>query len=520
MRLDLYKQRVAVRGVPRAVVPALTRLFRGTLGRVPGTALLPLRAAWACQHFYPDVSVGDELAQRLTRYRETVGRHLSPHLWDFQRQYVQDIVGQGRFGVFSDAGSGKTTILLECARHCGRSVIITPPHLVEDAYLPDARRWYPHLQVVDTTELAGEQRDAALRGAGDVFFVSPYVLGSVVSTLRDVPWGFIGFDESAALRKRDTKLAREARGLARCAPFRAIASANPAPNGIWEFWPQITFLDEEVLGDWISFAKTYSSGRTKWPPYYVFQDATKSAAALNKIKHVSRAIPQRVFWKTRPDLHIIPKLVDLNGKQEAVYRAELAEKRYRIRELPEDLREAEVRAEQIMALREITAGFRYRGAKRVEWLGGAKAQAIHWVLRHHRREQVIIWCEFEAEYALMARVLSRWRVSYAEFTGRGSSRESRDALRAFKAKHVRCLVTNPQSAAHGLRLDHCRVSVFHSLTYNADTFYQAIRRTYRPPQKKDVYVYLLIARQTIDEAMYRAQRKREGWRAVCEEVLA
>lgn len=522
MRLDLWQKRIVVRGAPSEAVPAMVRLFGGQRGQHDGTAILPLRSAFAFAHFYSGTAIGDDLRNWMDHYRDraVTDRRLSPHLWDFQRQFVLDIIETGRFGVFSDAGSGKTTVFLECARHCGRTLIITPPQLVEDAYQPDAHRWYKGLTLVDTTELTGEIRDAALRGPGDVFFVSPYVLGSVMSVLKDVPWGFVAFDESSAIRRRDTTISREAIVLSECAPFRAIGSANPAPNGIWELFPQIGFLDESVYEDWGTFCKTYSSGRSRWPPYYVFEDRGKNNAALRAASTVSRRLPQRSFWRDRPKLHVLPTRIRLGQQQLDVYRSELAERKYRIKALPEDLREAEVRGEQIMALREITAGFRYRGANDVDLLGAPKMRTVYDILRRHGRQQAIIWCEFRAEYDIVTSWLDRWGVTHSEYTGQGTSRESRDALRAFKARSVRVLIANPQSAGHGLRLEQCRLNIFHSIGYNADTYYQAIRRTYRPPQRRDVYVYLLLAHNTIDEVIYNAQRRKAGWREVCEEVLA
>jgi len=72
----------------------------------------------------------------------------------------------------------------------------------------------------------------------------------------------------------------------------------------------------------------------------------------------------------------------------------------------------------------------------------------------------------------------------------------------WNAGEVDVLLIQPQSAGHGIQLQHGgRCMVFFSPVWSNDITEQTIARMWRKGQKRDCYVYNLVMRGTIDELM-------------------
>ena len=64
---------------------------------------------------------------------------------------------------------------------------------------------------------------------------------------------------------------------------------------------------------------------------------------------------------------------------------------------------------------------------------------------------------------------------------------------AFSAGDIRCLVTKPTIAGHGLNWQHCADMAFVGLSDSYEQFYQAVRRCWRFGQKQTVNVHVICA---------------------------
>jgi SNF2 family DNA or RNA helicase len=70
---------------------------------------------------------------------------------------------------------------------------------------------------------------------------------------------------------------------------------------------------------------------------------------------------------------------------------------------------------------------------------------------------------------------------------------------------VPLLLIHPRSAGHGLNLQHGGSHmVFLSLPWSLEEYEQTIGRLHRSGQRQDVWVYVLLANQTIDERIWSA----------------
>jgi SNF2 family DNA or RNA helicase len=67
---------------------------------------------------------------------------------------------------------------------------------------------------------------------------------------------------------------------------------------------------------------------------------------------------------------------------------------------------------------------------------------------------------------------------------------------------VRLIVLHPKSAAHGITLTVAHYMIFASIDYSFESYYQSVARIERASQKHPMFVYPILAKDTIDEAMW------------------
>jgi hypothetical protein len=81
-----------------------------------------------------------------------------------------------------------------------------------------------------------------------------------------------------------------------------------------------------------------------------------------------------------------------------------------------------------------------------------------------------------------------------EVRGSDSSDRKQLYLSQFSEGLIRVLITKPSIAGFGLNWQHCNHVAFVGLSYSFEDFYQALRRTYRFGQKKQVNAFIVQAR--------------------------
>jgi len=89
--------------------------------------------------------------------------------------------------------------------------------------------------------------------------------------------------------------------------------------------------------------------------------------------------------------------------------------------------------------------------------------------------------------------------------GGTSIEEKNVAIKDFKAGKIQYLVANPASADKGLTLTNTHIAIYFSLNWSYELFKQSYDRIYadKSIQPKHCQYYIMMARNTIDEVLYR-----------------
>jgi len=98
------------------------------------------------------------------------------------------------------------------------------------------------------------------------------------------------------------------------------------------------------------------------------------------------------------------------------------------------------------------------------------------------------------------RLLGRFGSATPVLGGGTSARKADGYIQQFNDGHIPLMICHPGSMAHGLNLQEtCHHLIWFGLTWNLEYYDQAIARIYRQGQKNPVFVYHILAHDTLDD---------------------
>ncbi|MCX5704136.1 MAG: C-terminal helicase domain-containing protein, partial [Candidatus Omnitrophica bacterium] len=98
-------------------------------------------------------------------------------------------------------------------------------------------------------------------------------------------------------------------------------------------------------------------------------------------------------------------------------------------------------------------------------------------------------------------------------------KEKNKSIVDFQNGKYRILIAHPLSGGMGINFQQCCYVIWFSLNYSQEQYSQANDRVYRIGQKNKVTYFLLLAKDTIDEVIYKVLDKKADLMNECLEML-
>lgn len=375
------------------------------------------------------------------------------YLLPFQRDLVRWALRRGRAAIFASTGLGKTRMQLEWARrvaaHTRGAVLILAPLSVASQTEAEARML--GIDAVVARDGSGVPGSITVTNYERLHRFDPSIYSGVV------------LDESSCIKHYTSKTLDTMLAAFGRTPYRLAATATPAPNDWTELGTHAEFLGvctrEEMLAEFFC----HDGGETQvW-----------------RLKGHA----EREFWKwvaswgalvrTPADLgydgaaHVLPPL--------SVRQHTLAVETRRV------FATGQLFASESASLME------RRDARRASLADRVAACAA--VVTAQPDEPWVVWCDLNAEAdALMAAIPGA-----VEVRGSDDIDEKEDRLRDFAEGRIRVLITKPSIAGFGCNWQHCARQAFVGLTDSWESYYQAIRRSWRFGQRRAVEVHVFAS---------------------------
>ena len=408
-----------------------------------------------------------------------------------------------------EMGLGKTaqTIAHIAAEHAAgrldRPVLVVVPTSLVANWQAELARFAPHLEVA---VLHGQGREAT-RGRLDgvsVVLTTYAVLARDAEAMREIPWHIIVLDEAQAIKSPEAKATRAVCQLE--ARHRICLSGTPIENNLDELWSQFAFLQPGLLGDRRSFGKRFRSPIEKEGdpvrrgqlsrrirPFILRRTKAEVAADLPPketiLRHITFGPEQRELYDTiRATLHdsVRDQLAELGPGQG---RFVVLNALLKLRQACCDPR-----------LVKLASGMSEAPSAKLETL----MEMIEGMLPEGRR--ILIFSQFTSMLDLIKPRLNAARVPFVEL--RGDTRDRAEPVRAFQAGEVPLFLISLKAGGRGLNLTAADTVIHYDPWWNPAVEDQASDRAHRIGQTKSVFVYKLVAADTVEERIIKLQERK------------
>jgi hypothetical protein len=144
-------------------------------------------------------------------------------------------------------------------------------------------------------------------------------------------------------------------------------------------------------------------------------------------------------------------------------------------------------------LQQLTSGFAYDNVGAAQWYGRQKFTTLAEIIDENQRDNTIIVYNYKEELAELKRLFNVATI------------DEPDAIERWNAGKIELLAIHPKSAGHGLNLQFGgNKIIFLSLPWSLELFEQTVGRLHRSGQTRDVWCYVIMCNNTIDQRIFDA----------------
>lgn len=430
-----------------------------------------------------------------------------------QELAVRLLVEQPAAGLLLDPGLGKTSSVLAALKlwrrrgAAKRLLVIAPLRVAELVWPAEAAKW-ADFESLRVHVLHGKGKTAAALADPDVdiYVINPDGLAWL--TQQEWAWpDVLVVDESTTFKHSRTvrfKLLKSILGRFR---RRYILTGSPAPNGLLDLFGQIYVLDfGKALGRYIThYRRAYFVPSFDGFSWQIAPGADK--LIFDRLRGLVLRLDAQDYLKLPPRLD-----VDVHVALPTAARRTYLELEHT---LVTQLKTGEVTAvnggARTTKLRQLANGAVYLDdlvttSRRWEEVHAAKLDALAELVGELSGQPALVAYEFAHDLARIRRRLGASIPALSEASGA----KLRELERAWNAGEVPLLALQPQASARGLNLQAGgHTLIWFSLTWDLELHDQLVARIWRQGQRRRVFVYRILARDTVDEDIVTALARKD-----------
>jgi DNA modification methylase len=373
---------------------------------------------------------------------------INQRLFDWQRAIVRWALRRGRAALFEDCGAGKTAQQLEWAKHvCSYTdgnVLILAPLAVSAQTKREGEKFGIGSTVCRTS--ADIKPGINITNYERLHHFSPELFDGIILDESSILKNFSG-----VVRKQLTEFGSQIK-------FRLACTATPAPNDLIELTNHAEFLN-------------VMTGKEIIALFFVQDGNTTSKWRL-------KGHARKKFWEWMAEWSVALRMPSDLGYDDGGF------------VLPP------LNMHQVTTKGRATEGMLFpieaktlseRRAARRASMSDRVAEAAGLV--NGSDDIWIVWCDLNAESEALTKAIDE----AVEIRGSHSPEYKEKNLLAFADGEIKCLVSKPSIAGHGMNFQVCHKQVFVGLSDSYESLYQAIRRCWRFGQRSPVDVHVITS---------------------------
>ena len=370
---------------------------------------------------------------------------LNINLFLFQKFIVKTALKKGRYAIFADCGLGKTLMQLEWAnqvnKNTNKPVLILAPLAVSGQTISEGDKF--GIEISKAKELNNQ---------GIVIINYEQIENIDCSEFAGVV-----LDESSILKNFDGETKKKIIDTFYHTKYKLACTATPSPNDPMELGNHAEFLNIMSRNEMLAMYFVHDGGETsKWR---LKGHAVKTFYSFVSSWSIMLSNPSNIGFPMDgydlPSLNIKEKQIKTDNRNNGLLFNDTA----------------------ISAI-DFNNELRLTKLERMD-------EVVNIV--NNSNENFIIWIKQNEEGELLRKLIP----DAVEVKGSDLPEYKEKMLLGFAKNEFRVLITKTKIAQFGLNYQNCRNQVFASLDFSFEGLYQAIRRSYRFGQKKEVNIYLI-----------------------------
>jgi SNF2 family DNA or RNA helicase len=423
-------------------------------------------------------------------------------LRDYQEQAADFLYEHDRAMILAPVGAGKTAITLTAMQDMleagvvERFLVLAPKRVCTDVWPVEHWKWAPDVSIAIAVGTPA-QRKAAL-GGGAQIIVTNYDNIQWLATQNLAHIDGIVYDELTRLKNPSGARFKALNKVIDKINIRWGLTGSFTSNGLEDVFGQCKIVDQSLLGR--------SKGAFQ-QQYFVlinkdYGDWVPRVGALpqvmERIKPATYLLEPGEYKDKLPPLHTVELRCDMD-----MTNYNIMKKDFVLHDVV-----AINAAVVTQKLQQMASGFLYTDAGPV-WLSSHKFDRLEELLAENQRANTIVVYQYKEELAELKR-----RFPHAQ------TLDDDRAIERWNAGKVELLLVHPKSAGHGLNLQHGgHHIVFLSLPWSLELYEQTIGRLHRSGQKHDVWCYIMLTYETIDEKIWGALHDKRALSDIALEAL-
>lgn len=404
-----------------------------------------------------------------------------------------------------DMGLGKTVqtltlLLAEKISGAGTSLLVMPTSLIYNWEM-EASKFVPDLKILNYT---GTLRNKDVRRFEhyDLVLTSYGITRLDVDLLQHFYFNYIILDESQVIKNPTSNIAKAVRELK--SRHKLVLSGTPIENTTMDLWSQMSFINPGILGSQAYFRNEFQN------PIEKKNDETRSRKLHSVIKpFILRRHKSQVATELPEKVENV-QYCSMTPEQERRYEEVKTHYREKIFRLIE---QEGLGNSRFMILEGLTKLRQLANHPRMVEQGysgdSGKMEDITHMLENAIAEghKVLVFSQYVKHLELVRQYLKTNKINYSYIDG--SSTDRKEQVDRFNREaNVKVFLISIKAGGLGLNLTEADYVFILDPWWNPAVEAQAVDRAHRIGQKKKVFTYKFITRNTVEEKILMLQQRK------------
>jgi superfamily II DNA or RNA helicase len=407
-----------------------------------------------------------------------------------------------------DMGLGKTLQALTLIQHAHETggphapFLIVAPTSVVPNWINETHRFTPGLHVVgvtDTQGASGVPIREQVRGA-DVVVTSYTLFRLDLEAYSETEWAGLILDEAQFVKNRTSKVHQAAKDFA--APFKLAITGTPMENNLMELWAMFNIVAPGLFPSARRFTEDYRT------PIEKIGDNRPLARLRRRIRPLMMRRTKEAVASDLPPKQEQVLEVELTPEHRHIYSTYLQRERQKLLGLIDDLNSNRMIVfRSLTLLRMLSLDASLVDPDHAD-VPSAKLEVLFEQLEDVLAEghRALVFSQFTSYLKKAAEQLDARGIEYAYLDG--STRSRGEVIDRFKEGSAPVFLISLKAGGFGLNLTEADYCFLLDPWWNPASEAQAVDRTHRIGQTKNVMVYRMVSKGTIEEKVMKLKEQK------------